>query len=73
MGALKALVSHRLSLVQPEVIVLGGHFRDWFSKGWISEELAWQWWSCRVLAVGAEAALLGCVQLEQRRLTSASW
>ena len=69
-AALRALVESRLEIVQPEVIALGGRFREWFQRGWISSELACQWWSRPALCLEPELALLGCVQMEQKRLTA---
>jgi hypothetical protein len=69
-AALRALLDHRLEQVQPQVVALGGHFRDWFERGWISVELAQLWWSRPALYIEPELALLGCVQME-RKLTSA--
>ena len=66
--ALWALVSHRLEEVRPEVLALGGHFGEWFERGWVTAEEVEERWGLRLLRLEAEAALLGCVQLERRRI-----
>lgn len=66
--ALYALLEHRLATVRPEVLALGGHFSEWFERGWISAEEVQERWGMRLICLEAEAALLGCVQLERRRL-----
>ena len=66
--ALRALVSRRLEVVKPEVLALGGHFGQWFERGWISAVEVQERWGLRLLRLEAEAALLGCVQLERRRI-----
>ncbi len=65
---LRALVARRLQTVRPEVLALGGHFGEWFERGWITSEEARERWGLRLLRLDAEAALLGCVQLERRRM-----
>ena len=70
LAAMRALVQSRLEKVQPEVVALGGHFREWFMRGWISAELSQSWWSRPTFYLEPELALLGCVQMEHRRLTA---
>lgn len=67
--ALWALVERRLEVVRPEVLALGGHFGEWFERGWIAAEEVQERWGLRLLRLEAEAALLGCVQLERRRIS----
>lgn len=69
LAALSALIEHRLARVQPQVLVFGGHFREWFERGWL--DLGQSWWGRPLLQLGPEAPLLGSVQMEQRRLTNA--
>jgi len=64
--ALRCLVKERLKSVQPEVIALGGHFRQWFQQGWLDPG----WWSRPIIPLTTEHALLGSVHMERRRLTS---
>jgi hypothetical protein len=65
--ALQALVSHRLQRIQPEVLALGGHFGEWFERGWVHGEM----FQPRLLRLEPETALLGCVQMERRRIQTA--
>lgn len=67
--ALRALVERRLEVVKPEVLALGGHFGEWFERGWVSSEDVQERWGLRLLRLESEAALLGCVQMERRRFS----
>lgn len=66
--ALLALVAQRLQVVRPEVLALGGHFGQWFDWGWVDADIMREKFGLRLLRLDPEEALLGCVQMERRRI-----
>lgn len=66
--ALLALVAQRLQVVRPEVLALGGHFGQWFEWGWVDADMIREKFGLRLLRLNSEQALLGCVQMERRRI-----
>lgn len=61
---LRALLAHRRKQIQPQAVLLDGHFSKWFERGWVPTM------DFPILAIPPHSALPGCVQMELRRLTS---
>jgi hypothetical protein len=70
LAALRALVEERLrhARQRPEVVLLGGHFATWFTRGWIAPRSGVDWWNVPLAQMPDHCALGGVVRLEQLRL-----